>query len=141
MGANTRAIDTNLVVRYLIAEPPEQYELACRLIEGGDVFVPVTVVLETEWVLRSNCRLSRGAIVVALRGFAGLGTVTVGEADAVFTALDLFENGMDFADALHLALSQDCEEFVTFDRRLVKSAAASGIAGVRDPRGGQLGRE
>lgn len=133
MGANTRAIDTNLVVRYLIADPPEQYELACRLIEGSDVFVPVTVVLETEWVLRSGYRLSRGAIVAALRGFVGLGTVTVGDADAVVAALDLFEGGMDFADALHLALSSECEAFVTFDRDLAKSAAAAGIAGVREP--------
>lgn len=133
MGANTRAIDTNLVVRYLIAEPPEQYERACLLIEGTGVFVPVTVVLETEWVLRSNYRLPRGAIIAALRGFVGLGTVTVGEPDAVLAALDLFEGGADFADALHLALSQDCEEFVTFDRRLVKAATAAGVAGVREP--------
>jgi predicted nucleic-acid-binding protein len=133
MVANTSAIDTNLVVRYLIGEPPEQYERAWRLIEGADVFVPVTVVLETEWVLRSNYGLSRGALLSALRGFVGLRTVTVGEADAVLAALDLFEGGMDFADALHLALSSECEEFVTFDRDLVKAATAAGIAGVRDP--------
>lgn len=133
MGASTRAIDTSLVVRYLTGDDPEQSPRARALINGGQVFVPVTVVLETEWVLRSNHRLSPGALLAALRSFLGLPTVTVGESEAVFAALDLFEGGMGFADALHVALSSACEEFVTFDRHLVKAASAAGIAGVREP--------
>lgn len=57
----------------------------------------------------------------------------MGEFEAVSSALDLFECGMDFADALHLALSSECDAFVTFDRDLVKAATSAGIAGVREP--------
>lgn len=133
MGANTRAIDTNLVVRYLTGEPPEQYERAWQLIEGADVFVPVTVVLETEWVLRSRYRYSRNGILAGLRSFVGLPSVRMDRAREVSAALDLFEGGMDFADALHLALSSECEAFVTFDRDLAKAAAAAGMSGVQEP--------
>jgi predicted nucleic-acid-binding protein len=128
-----RAVDTNLVVRYLTRDDPEQSPRARALINGGPVFMPVTVVLETEWVLRSSSRLPRAARAEALRSFVGLPTVTVGDADAVSAALDLFEGGMDFADALHLALASGCDAFATFDRMLVKAAEAAGIPGVQEP--------
>jgi len=118
-----RAVDTNLVVRYLTRDDPEQSPRARALINGGPVFMPVTVVLETEWVLRSSSRLPRAARAEALRSFVGLPTVTV----------DLFEGGMDFADALHLALASGCDAFATFDRMLVKAAEAAGIPGVQEP--------
>ena len=45
-------IDTSLVVRYVIGDDPEQSRRARTIIDGQQVFVPVTVVLEVEWVLR-----------------------------------------------------------------------------------------
>jgi predicted nucleic acid-binding protein len=47
------AIDTNLIVRYLTGDHPEQSPKARALIDSEDVFVCTTVLLETEWVLRS----------------------------------------------------------------------------------------
>src|SRR5271165_3450212 len=47
------AIDTNLVVRYLVGDDPGQAARARSLIDNNDVFVCTTVLLETEWVLRS----------------------------------------------------------------------------------------
>ena len=126
------AVDTNLVVRYLTRDHPEESERARDLLAGGPVFVPVTVVLETEWVLRSLYRYAPVDRVAALRGFLGLPAVSVGDPDAVAAALDLADSGMDLADALHLSLSDHCEGFATFERRLVRNAREAGHSGVRE---------
>jgi predicted nucleic-acid-binding protein len=87
------------------------------------VFVPRTVLLEAEWVLRSVYDLPAGQVVAALRALAGLPGVTVEDAALVATAMDWTETGMDLADALHLAAATACTSFVTFDRRFARSAA------------------
>lgn len=128
------AIDTNLIVRYLTRDHAAQSARARAVIDGESVFVAVTVLLEVEWVLRSAYGYQASDIVPALRVFAGLPTVTVEDDAMVAAALDLAERGMDFADALHLTRSGHCEAFVTFDRKLVKSAKEAGREGVREAR-------
>lgn len=125
------AIDTNVAVRYLTGDHPEQASCARAVIGGAPVFVPVTVVLETEWVLRSAYGYDPTDVMHALRAFGGLSMVSIDDADAVAAALDLATLGMDFADALHLGRSDHCDGFATFDRRLIKTAADAGITAVR----------
>ncbi|MFC3839831.1 type II toxin-antitoxin system VapC family toxin, partial [Paracoccus rhizosphaerae] len=84
--------------------------------------VPVTVVLEAEWVLRSAYKFPPSDVVNALRAFGGLSTVFIDQADLVAEALDHAEAGMDFADALHLGSSSRADSFMTFDRRFAKAA-------------------
>ena len=126
------AIDTNLIVRYLTGDHPKQSPRARTLIDGQPVFAPVTVMLEAEWVLRSTYDHRPADVARALRAFAGLPTVTVEDASVIAAALDLAENGMDFADALHLGRSAHCEGFATFDRKFIKAAKAAGHEGVRE---------
>ena len=45
------ALDTNMLVRALVADHPDQVAVVRELIAGDTVFVPRTVLLETEWVL------------------------------------------------------------------------------------------
>lgn len=123
-----RAIDTNILVRFLTRDDPAQATKASKVVEAGDLFVATTVLLEAEWVLRSAYGIPADRIVAALRAFAGLPGVALEDAPLAASALDLAETGMDFADALHLARAQGCTAFLTFDRRLVKRAA--GVAGV-----------
>jgi predicted nucleic-acid-binding protein len=127
------AIDTNLVVRYLTADHPEQSARAKALIEGAEVFVCTTVVLETEWVLRSAYSFATSQIAPAIRAFAGLPQVSVEDPALIALALDWMERGMDFADALHLAKAAGCEAFISFDRRLAAAAARLGRVPVRAP--------
>lgn len=47
------AIDANIVVRYLTGDHSVQLAKAHALIDAETVFVSVTVMLESEWVLRS----------------------------------------------------------------------------------------
>ena len=71
-------------------------------------------------MLRSAYAYRPADLARALRTFAGLPTVTVEDEAIVAVALDLAEEGMDFADALYLGRSAHCERFASFDRELVK---------------------
>lgn len=114
------AIDTNVVVRYLVGDHPEQSRKAKALIDSEDVFICTTVLLETEWVLRSVYGLTPIDAARALSAFAGLEGVTLENAPIIAKALDWVSQGMDFADALHLAKAELCDAMVTFDRQFAK---------------------
>ena len=117
-----RAIDTNIVVRYLTDDDPEQAARARAVVDAGDVFVSTTVFLECEWVLRSVYRFSGTEVAAALRAFAGLPDVSVENPVLLAAALDHAEQGMDFADALHLSAAAHCEVMLTFDSRFIDVA-------------------
>jgi predicted nucleic acid-binding protein len=116
------AIDTNVVIRYLTGDHPEQSPRARALIDSHEVLVSTTVLLETEWVLRSPYGYSPPQVRKALQAFAGLPQVTLEDPALAATALDFVAKGMDFADALHLVKAEGCTAFVSFDRRLAKAA-------------------
>lgn len=127
------AIDTNVVVRFLTQDDPEQWAKANALIAREALFVSLTVMLEAEWVLRSVYHFSAARVARALAAFGGLPNVAVQNAPALATALVWAEQGMDFADALHLAQAAECEAFVTFDGRLSKAAKRAGAMKTREP--------
>jgi predicted nucleic-acid-binding protein len=128
------AIDTNVVVRFLVADEPKQAARAEAMLRAGDVLIPKTVMLETAWVLRGAYGLARADVVMALRKLLGLDGVLAEDAPAVERALDWHERGVDFADALHLASSGQVERFATFDRALIRSAKSLvGAPAVVDP--------
>ena len=127
------AVDTNVVVRYLIGDHREQSAKARELIDNQEIFISVTVLLETEWVLRSTYGQDRAELAKGLRRLGGLAQVTIEESPIVAQALDWMEDGMDFADALHLAKAASCDAFVTFDQRLLKIANQLGGIKVRGP--------
>ena len=122
-----RAVDTNVVVRYLTGDDPAQAARARAVFDAGDVFVGTTVLLESEWVLRSVYGFSGKEVAVALRALAGLPNVRVESPAMLAEALDRAENGMDFADALHLGAAARCEAMLTFDRRFIESAKDSPV--------------
>ena len=66
------ALDSSVVVRLLADDDPHQSRRAAGLLEDNAVFVPLTVLLETEWVLCSVYALERDAVLRGLRGFLGL---------------------------------------------------------------------
>jgi predicted nucleic-acid-binding protein len=127
------AIDTNVVVRFLVDDDHEQFLRAQRVIANALVFISNTVLLECEWVLRSVYEHEPRDFVEALRNFAGLEKVTLEDPELAATALKWHEQGMDFADALHLASSAECEAFLTFDRRLASASGRVGAIPVRAP--------
>ena len=118
------AIDTNVVVRYVVGDGGEQFGRAVDIIENNEISIALTVVLETEFVLRDAYQYSRQDILAALKKIFGLPTVMLKDQQIVWKAMTLAASGLDFADALHLAQSQGCQAFVTFDKRLIAKAAS-----------------
>jgi len=127
------AIDTNPVVRYLTGDHPQQSAKARAAIDGKEVFVGTTVMLETEWVLRSAYGFDAKRVCKALRGLCGLPNVVLEDPELVAFALDRMDDGMDFVDSLHLGRAASCDAFLTSDQRFVRSAKAMGLAKVRPP--------
>jgi len=117
------AVDTNILARFYCDDPEDseakrQRPIARRvMVESPSVFVPLTVVLEFECVMRGFYEAGTDAFCRAAEHLLGMPHVTVERWQAVKDALDLHRRGLDFADALHLASSAACERFVTFDDR------------------------
>ena len=85
-----------------------------------------TVILETEWVLRYAYEIETSRIIEGLKRLLGLPNVSVEDSDTVTQAISWFEDGLDFAGALHLASSKRADKFVTFDRAFAKKARDAG---------------
>ncbi len=117
-----RAIDTNIVVRCMVNDDPNQCAIARQFVRDNEVFISTTVLLETEWVLRSSYKQSLGVIADKLRSLIGLRTVVIGDPVLIDQVLKLVTHKIDMADAFHLASSGECSDFVTFDRALVSAA-------------------
>lgn len=117
------AVDTNILARYYVEDTtdPEarrQRPVAARLLrEAEHVHVPLTVVLELSWVLRSFYGFEAEPCARALEHLIGLPNVTVENWPAVLEASRWHRDGLDFADALHLACAADCDRMLTFDDR------------------------
>jgi predicted nucleic-acid-binding protein len=116
-----KTFDTNLWVRYLTNDDPLQARRALALLEQSDaVFLPKTVLLELEWVLRAAYKIEAPVIHRSLLQILGLPMVTAESAGQVAAALDFYAQGFDFADALHLAASEGAAALYTFDERFIR---------------------
>lgn len=117
------ALDTNVWVRYVTNDEPVQAKRALAILAGAEeIFVAKTTLLELEWVLRAAYELSAAAIIRALRQILGLPNVQIEMPDQLEKAINYYEKGLDFADALHLASSPEDVFFYTFDIAFIKRA-------------------
>ena len=117
-----KAIDTNVVVRAIVNDDRQQVERVKALLDTSDVYIPTTVLLETEWVLRGLYGLGRKTLADSLEKFCGLDCVSVAEPDKLERALSAYRDGADFADVVHVLQCELVEvaSFVTFDASLRK---------------------
>jgi len=117
------AVDTNILARFFCDDPddPEaarQRPMARKLMLGTrTIFVPATVVLEFEWVMRGFYEVERDAFCATIDHLLGMSQVVVERWQTVQDAIAMHRQGLDFADALHLASSASCERLVSFDDR------------------------
>jgi predicted nucleic-acid-binding protein len=95
------------------------------------VFIPLTVILELEWVLRAFYGFAAKDFVRVVEHLLGLPNVSVEEWARITDALAWHAEGLDFADSLHLLASSHCTEFVSFDdRRFARRAKRLGVTPV-----------
>ncbi len=129
------ALDTNALVRYMVEDDAAQMAAAKRLIrkcvsEGRTLFVPVTVTLELEWVLRASYEFTKEDVLHALSSLFSAAELTFESERALEVALQLYrENTADFADCLHVALAAQAGELPlwTFDKKAAKVNGAQSI--------------
>ena len=121
------ALDTNVLVRYLVADDRRQFALARDYIEStsGDssLFVPVSVAVELEWVLRTRYEFGREQIIKTFVALLEVREISFHDEQSIEFALRLFtEHNADFADCLHAAISIAYGRLplVTFDRRATR---------------------
>ena len=125
------AVDTNVLIRILTNDDPNQSKLTTAFMGRQDrVYLLKTVLVEIEWVLRSSYGFSRDAIALGFRDLFRTPNLEVEDAAAAVKAIEWFEQGMDFADALHRASVEGRAEFATFDQALVQVAGKLGIGRV-----------
>ena len=121
-----QTLDTNVVVRVLIGDDPDQTPLAeqafLAAITSGGVFLPDVVLAEVAWVLRGY-GLDRATRHDLLNRLVRTRGVTVIDLDGVMAALERFEQGGDFADHLLLARAQSAHALpvLTFDQRFAQT--------------------
>ena len=127
------ALDTNVLVRYVVRDDGTQLAAAKRLIKqcienGQTLFVPATVVLELEWVLRSNFGCTKDEVIQVLSSLFSAAELSFESEHALEVALQLYREGSaDFADCVHVALAVRAGEqpLWTFDRRAARIPGAS----------------
>lgn len=117
------ALDTNVVVRIIVDDDPDQVQQAQTLLAANRCMVPITVVLETSWVLEAIYQVPVSVVASSLRQFLGLDQVEAPHMPAIEQALRWYEDGLDFADALHRALAPNyAEALATFDQAFIDRA-------------------
>jgi predicted nucleic-acid-binding protein len=126
------ALDTNVLVRYVVQDDSGQLAAAKRLIgrcvaEGQSLFVSVTVALELEWVLRVSFGYVKDDVLQVLSNLFSAAELTFESERALEVALQLYREGSaDFADCLHIALATEAGEqpLWTFDKGAAKVIGA-----------------
>lgn len=129
------ALDANVLVRYVVRDDDVQLAAARRLIrkcvaDGQTLFVPVTVTLEFEWVLRASFEYAKEQVMAVLSSLFSAAELSFESERALEVALQLYRNGSaDFADCLHVALAAQAGEspLWTFDRRAAKVSGAQAM--------------
>lgn len=127
-----KAIDTNVLARFFIndeddREAAKQRPAAIAAMSEA-VFVSISVILEFEWVMRGFYELPRKDIQRVFESLCGLENVQIEDRGVILSALNSYQRGLDFADALHLARADFCTAFLSFDQRLKKRATAAKLS-------------
>ena len=121
------AVDTNVLIRLLTDDDPKQATVARGLFARGPIWISKTVLLEAGWVLRSLYKFDENNIRIAFVKLAGLKNVHIEDEAAVAAALAMVADGLELADALHLASKPPEASFVSFDKAFVQSAKRGGV--------------
>jgi predicted nucleic-acid-binding protein len=112
------SVDTNVLVTLLVRDTDPAYPQVERQFAQNFIYIPPTVLLEAEWVIRTVYKWSRADVLSALVKVLDLPNVETEK--WVSKAMDWSARGLEAADALHLASSEGSDHFYTFDRDLIR---------------------
>ena len=124
------ALDTNVLVRYLVEDDAAQSARAAKRItsasqSGDELFVSTLVLCEVAWVLVVAYKVPKTELAGALRQLLRARQLVFENKDAFTQALDAFERGRgDLADYVirETAHMHGCTSVATFDKALLKES-------------------
>ena len=117
------AIDTNILVRYIVGDDEFQHKQAVLLIESGEPkLINPIVLVEFSWVLRSVYAISREVIAETMEMLGSCGYFMYKRPGPVKLAIQHFVDGLDLADALIVGTNKDDGALMTytFDRKAAR---------------------
>lgn len=113
------AADTNLLVRYLVCDDPDQARAARAVLEQAErVIIPTVVFCELAWVLKRSYALAAADIAQTIEELMESASVVCDE-PVVRSGLKMLRRGRDFADGVVLeeARRAGAKRLHSFDRR------------------------
>lgn len=121
-------LDTNVLVRWLVADDNKQTARVQTLFESARatqtmLFVPSTVILELEWVLRSRYQFDKATVLGTINALLETQELEFQHEGALEQALHLYrQSAAEFADCLHAGqcVAVDRAPLLTFDERAAK---------------------
>jgi predicted nucleic-acid-binding protein len=126
------AVDTNVIVRVVADDDPEQDAAARALFASESIWISKLAIFETAWVLK-GFGFDEPAICNAITRLQGFDNVQIEDANAVTAAIALCAQGLQLSDALLLTARPPGSTFITFDKSLVKRAKRAGVDDVEHP--------
>jgi predicted nucleic-acid-binding protein len=121
------ALDTNVLVRFLVQDDVEQAKIAGTLIDqltdAAPGFISREVLVELVWVLERAYGYERADIAAAFGGLLSATELLIEDADDIGPALELYRNdGFGFFDVMIAAAARraGAVELVTFDRKAAR---------------------
>ena len=127
----TAFVDSNVLVRHLTGDPPEQAAAATVALETGETLVLADlIVAEVVFVLESVYEVERPRVAELIRAIVCFPAISVAHESLLLRTLELYEaQRLHFADAYLAA----CAEYygvgrvVSFDRDLDRVASVEGV--------------
>lgn len=110
-----KSVDTNILARLILADDAVQTPIAEDIVRRG-VRVSLTVLLELGWLLGSRAGKTRAEVNLVLLKLLDNEAIHVEDDAEVRAALELYRQGADLADVVHLVAARGSEAFVTFDK-------------------------
>lgn len=121
------SLDTNVIVRYLVADDRVQFELAKAYIDDATqddpLYIPLSVTVELEWVLRTVYGLEKLPVITIFNQLLESREIEFQDEPSIEVSLSFYsESNADFADCLHSAsaYANDRTPLVTFDRKAAR---------------------
>jgi len=130
------SLDTNVLVRWLVRDDERQSIRARSLLESAHadaftLFVPITVALELEWVLRSRYDFDKPTVMGVFTALLETQEIEFQDEAALERALHLYRRSTaEFADCLHAGICgmQARSPLLTFDAKAARLAGVELLA-------------
>lgn len=115
-------VDTNILIRHLTGDPPDQASRATRfLAEADELLLADLIVAEVVYVLESFYEVERSLVAELVRSILAFDPVRLVDGELLLRAVEMYEvERLDFADAYLVASAErsGVDAVASFDRSI-----------------------